>query len=219
MIDVIKYDDGLPVSIIVPLSDKRKKFFYEFVFPLLEANLVKEIIINDNFGSAPKKRNEGFKKSNEEYVFFCDDDILLPSNYISKLYNFLIKRRSVNNNIGYTYTGYRGIVLNPETHPMKTNFEIQSIPFSGERLKMGNFISTMSLVCKNCLPQDGPFDESLKRLQDWNLWLTMLENGCEGVLYPEDSKFMAFYLDEGITSNSNNETDAILKVLQKHNLR
>lgn len=217
MIDVIEYDDGLPVSIIVPLSEKRKKFFNEYVFPLLEANRVKEIIINNNFGSAPKKRNEGFKKATQEYVMFCDDDILLPSDYIEKLYDYLINARKENSNVGYCYTGYKGIVLNPETHPIKNNFDIPSIKFDADSLKRGNYISTMSLVCKECLPEI-PFDESLKRLQDWNLWLTMLDMGCVGVLYPYDSKFMAFYLDEGITSNSNNETDAILTVLRKHKL-
>ena len=52
MIDVIKlyeeYDDTFPVSFIVPLSVKRNDFFYNFVFPLLEANRPAEIIINSN---------------------------------------------------------------------------------------------------------------------------------------------------------------------------
>lgn len=219
MIDIITYDDGLPVSIIVPLSEKRKKFFYSYVMPLLEGNMVKEIIINDNYGSAPKKRNDGFKKVSKksEYVFFCDDDVQLPSNYISELYKFLIKERQKNLNIGYTYTGYKGIVLNPETHPMKNNFQIKSIPFDGELLKRGNYISTMSLICKDCLPET-PFDETLKRFQDWNLWLTLLGNGCVGKLYDGDLDFMAYYLDEGITSNSNNEREAIMTVMKKHKL-
>jgi len=205
------FDDTLPISVIVPMSPKRNDFFYNMVYPLLEANRPAEIIVNDNVGGAPKKRNDGFDKSTQPFVFFCDDDILLPKDYLEKLFRLLEKNPSK----AYSYTGYHGIVLHPESHPMRGNFQIPSVPFSGQRLKQGNFISTMSLIRREKFPR---FDESLKRLQDWDLWLTMLKNGDEGVL-ELTSKYFAYYLDEGITSNSNNETDAILRVLQKHNLR
>ena len=205
------FDDTLPISVIVPMSPKRNDFFYNMVYPLLEANRPAEIIVNDNVGGAPKKRNDGFDKSTQPFVFFCDDDILLPKDYLEKLFRLLEKNPSK----AYSYTGYHGIVLHPESHPMRGNFQIPSVPFSGQRLKQGNFISTMSLIRREKFPR---FDESLKRLQDWDLWLTMLKNGDEGVL-EITSKYFAYYLDEGITSNSNNETDAILRVLQKHNLR
>ena len=93
MINVTKFDDDgiLPVSIIVPLAKKRREFFNNLVLPLLEANMTAEIIINDDEGSAPKKRNDGFKKSTQPFLFFCDDDIILPANYIRSLYDVLKK--------------------------------------------------------------------------------------------------------------------------------
>jgi len=206
------FDDTLPISVIVPMSEKRKHFFYNFVYPLLEANRPAEIIVNSNFGGAPKKRNDGFDKSTQPYVFFCDDDILLAADYFKKLYDLLQK----NPNKAYAYTGYYGIVMHPETHPLKNNFQIPSIPFNAERLRQGNFISTMSLVRREAFPR---FDESLKRLQDWDLWLTMLENGHEGVLLEgKENMYHAYYLDEGITSNSNNEQAGLMAVVTKHNL-
>lgn len=220
MIEVDKlyedFDDTLPISFIVPLSPKRRHFFENFVRPLLEANRPAEIIVNDNHGGAPKKRNEGFQKSTQPFVFFCDDDILLPKDYLEKLYNLLQK----NPTKAYAYTGYHGIVLHPQTHPMRGNFPIPSIPFSAMRLKQGNFISTMSLVRRECLPdQTRPFDESLKRLQDWDLWLTMLKNGHEGILLEgQENLYYAYYLDEGITSNGNNEQDGLMTVLRKHGM-
>jgi hypothetical protein len=56
MIDVIVYDDGLPISVIIPTTkDKlRKDFFENYVFPLIDANRPMEIIINDDLGGAPK---------------------------------------------------------------------------------------------------------------------------------------------------------------------
>lgn len=219
MIEVDKlyedFDDTLPVSFIVPLSAKRRDFFEKFVRPLLEANKPAEIIVNDNVGGAPKKRNEGFEKSTQPYVFFCDDDILLPKGTLDMLFDLLKK----NPTKAYSYTGYHGIVMHPHTHPMRGNFSIPSIPFDANRLKQSNFISTMSLIRRECLPKTKPFDESLKRLQDWDLWLTLLSKGHEGVMLPgNENMYHAYYLDEGITSNGNNEQDALMTVLRKHGL-
>lgn len=204
------FDDCLPISVIIPMSPKRSDFFENMVYPLLEANRPAEIIVNDNVGLAPKKRNDGFDKSTQPFVFFCDDDILIPMNYLKKLYDLLLKHPEK----AYAYTGYHGIVLHPETHPMRGNFQIPSVPFNGERLKHGNYISTMSLLRREFFPR---FDENLKRLQDWDLWLTILKNGGEGIL-ETTSKYFAYYLDEGITSNGNSEREAYITVLQKHKL-
>lgn len=208
MIKVDSIEGGLPISVIVPLSKKRKDFFENMVLPLIEANNVNEIIINDNEGTAPKKRNDGFLKSTQPFVFFCDDDILLPANYIKSLYNTLIK----NVEVGFTYTGYHGIVLHPESHPMHGNFQIPNIDFNADMLKKGNYISTMSLIRRDIFPM---FDESLKRLQDWDIFLTMVENGNRGMLV-KNQTFYAYYLDSGITSNNNSEFDAINAIMNKH---
>lgn len=209
MIKIDKINDGLPISVIVPLSKHRRDFFENMVLPLIEANNVNEIIVNDNEGAAPKKRNDAFKKSTQPYLFFCDDDILLPADYIVKLY----KELHDNPNLGFTYTGYHGIVLHPETHPMRGNFQIPNIEFNANALKRGNYISTMSLVRRDKFPM---FDENLKRLQDWDLWLRIVKNGGIGKLI-KNLTFYAYYLDKGITSNSNNEIDAINIIRNKHN--
>lgn len=211
MITIDKIDDGLPVSVIIPLSRKRRDFFDNMVLPLIEANNVNEIIVNDNDGTAPRKRNMGFDKATQPYVFFSDDDILLPANYIQKLYDALQKEHKTPE-IVFTYTGYRGIVLHPETHPMRGNFEIPSVPFDAQRLRQGNYISTMTLVKRDVFPR---FDEKLKRLQDWDIWLTLTSQGYRGKLVP-DLTFYAYYLDKGITSNQNSERDAINILRRKH---
>jgi glycosyltransferase involved in cell wall biosynthesis len=209
MIKVDKVEDGLPVSVIVPLSKNRREFFNNMVLPLLEANNPNEIIINDNEGNAPKKRNEGFEKSTQPFTFFCDDDILLPANYIETLLKALQKHPEV----GFAYTGYHGIVLHPESHPIHGNFEIPAIEFSVEALKYGNYISTMSLMRRELFCG---WDEKLKRLQDWSLFLTIVERGAKGILVPSQT-FYAYYLDSGITSNTNSEIDAINAIRTKHN--
>ena len=210
MVKIDKIEDGLPISVIIPLSEKRENFFYDYVYPLIEINNPNEIIINTYKGTAPRKRNIGFNKSTQPYIFFCDDDILLPNDYLLKLYNTLIK--SIN--VGYVYTGYKGIVLHPESHPMKGNFEIKSNEFNIDLLKRGNYISTMSLMKREVFPR---FDENLRRFQDWDLYLTMLSNGVEGK-FVKDLQFMAYYIDSGITTNDNDIVDAFRIIKHKHNL-
>lgn len=211
MIDQIKYDGEYPISVIIPLSNKRKKFFEQYVLPSIEGMGVKEIIINNNDGGACKKRNDGFNKSTQPFILFSDDDIIFPANFVEKGLNELKK----NPNKGYAYSGYWGIVdQNLKKHPVGINFNIPSIPFNGERLKQGNFISTMSIIRREIFTS---FDESLKRFHDWDLFLTLYEKGIEGICVPE-IEFMAFYLDEGITSNNNNENEAYLAIKNKHKL-
>ena len=210
-ITVDKIDDGLPISIIVPLTEKRRNFFENMVLPLLEANNPNEIIINSSHGAAPKKRNDGFKKSTQPYVFFCDDDILLPANYLQRLYGTILNQKP---EIGYVYTGYRGIVMNPQTHPFRGNFIIKSNTFNGEQLKRGNYISTMSLMKRDVFPF---FDEKLTRFQDWDVYLTLLERGIIGA-FISDLLFYAYYLDDGITSNLSDGHEKTMIIKRKHGI-
>lgn len=209
-IKIDKIEDGLPISVIVPLSKGRNEFFRSFVLPLIEANNPNEIIINNNDGLAPKKRNDGFKKSTQPFVFFIDDDILLPQNHLEKL----LKALTNNPSKAYAYTGYDGIVIENTNHPLKGNFKIPTVDFNPNALRQSNYISTMSLIRRERFPK---FDESLRRLQYWDLWLTLLSKGHEGIAV-HNTDFLAFYLDSGITSNTNNEMDAIVTIKKKHNL-
>lgn len=210
-INIDKIDDGLPITVIIPLSKKREKFFYNITLPLIEANNPKEIIINDNPQRQGKKRNDCLDKATQPYVFFCDDDIILPANLLEDMYNVLIKQPS---NVGYVYCGYKGIVLHPQTHPMKGNFEIPTRHFDANSLRRGNYISPMSLFVKDKLVK---YDETLTRLEDWDLYLMLLDNGVIGKEMMNEM-FYAFYLDEGTTSNNNDERSQMLKIIQKHNI-
>ena len=70
----------------------------------------------------------------------------------------------------------------------------------------------MSLMKRQVFPR---FDENLSRFQDWDMYLTMLENGIHGVM-ENSTHFWAYYLDSGITSNNNNMNEALQKIRIKH---
>lgn len=208
-----KADKCIPVSVIVPLGDSelRRDFFYSYVLPLIKSNNPFEIIIVKGDGKAPYKRNLGFEKCTQEYVFFCDDDILLPSNYLNDMFSEL---SNTGNDIGYVYTGYMGIVVFNRSHPMKRNFTVSTHEFNPKSLLNGNYISTMSLIKYKCFIE---FDEDLERFQDWDLWLGLLKNGYHGK-YVKNTGFMAFYNDNGLTSVDNNPQKSIDYIKEKHKL-
>jgi hypothetical protein len=114
-------------------------------------------------GGAPAARNAGVANSSGEYLYFADADIRLYPRAFEKLLTCLIE----NQDVDFAYGGFLwgGERVEPRT-------------FDVERLKKGNFVSTMSLVRSRVFPG---WDETLKRHQDWDLWLTIVEKGGQGM--------------------------------------
>jgi glycosyltransferase involved in cell wall biosynthesis len=208
MITVDKVEEGLPVSVIIPTMLKRKAFLEAHVLPMIENNESIEIIIVSNEGSAPHQRNMGAEKATQKYIMFWDDDCVMPQNYLKTLLNTL-----ESSNADYAYTGYYGIAMNPNVEP-NHNFVIESQNFNASVLRQYNYISTMALIKKASFIG---FDETLKRFQDWSMWLSMLEQGKTGIFVP-NIKFIAFFNDDGQTSKNNSQVDAYNIIKIKHNL-
>lgn len=112
-------------------------------------------------------RNRGFQASRGKFLLFCDADIIMKTTFLEKLHQSLVGRSEAS----YAYSSF---------HYGKKSFRLW--PFSPQRLRSMPYIHTTSLIRREHFPG---FDESLKRLQDWDLWLTMLEQGHAGVWLPE----------------------------------
>ena len=119
-------------------------------------------IIQTNQG-APAARNNGFQKSTGSLVLFCDADVEMRPEMLVELENALTSHPEAS----YAYSGFEW--------GWKT---FTSFPFDADRLKQMNFIHTSTLIRREKFPM---FDTSLKRFQDWDLWLTMLERGSKGI--------------------------------------
>ncbi|MCC7522344.1 glycosyltransferase [Candidatus Uhrbacteria bacterium] len=165
------------ISVIIPafnhgdelekgLASLKKQTFQDFeiiivddgsVTPIKNAN----IRFEHNLG-APKARNAGFDQSKGEYVIFLDADAELVPNALETMLAEL------------------------ESHP-KASFAYPSFfwglkrfpsrEFDAEALKQENYIHTSALIRREAFPR---FDESLKKFQDWDLFLTMSEQGKTG---------------------------------------
>ncbi len=116
---------------------------------------------------APTARNQGYKMSNGHYVVFWDADISAREDMLEKMQ--LALERNPNKSFVYSSFYFLG-------KKMKCG------PFKAQRLKKQNYITTTSLIKSEDFPG---FDQTLKRFQDWDLWLTMLENKKQGIWIDE----------------------------------
>jgi len=151
--EVIVVDDGStePMGSEFPISN--------FQFPI---NFYKI-----KHGGAARARNFGFKKSQGEFVLFCDADMELREDCLQQMLE-LLKNNPAK---AYAYSDFK--------YGWKV-FRLWS--FDAEKLKKNNYISICSLLKR---AEFFGFDESLKRFQDWDLWLSLLKKGKTGVYIPE----------------------------------
>lgn len=157
------------------------------------------IVIKDkNRKGANWARNEGFKYVNTEFVLFSDDDIEWMPRGIEHLVNALDKNKKAS----YAYGTYE---MGGKVYCNQS--------FSASLLKKKNYISTMSLIRTNDFCG---FDENIKRLQDWDLWLTMLEQKkygthCGRLIFKTDVR-------NGITFGGINWEEAVNELKKKHKI-
>jgi glycosyltransferase involved in cell wall biosynthesis len=111
-------------------------------------------------------RNRGLSVAKGEYVICTDADVVMKPAMLDVMLATLQKHPEAS----YTYSGFR--------FGWK---HFAGVPFSADRLRQSNFVMTTSLARRKDFPG---FDPSLRRFQDWDVWLTMLEQGKVGVLTP-----------------------------------
>lgn len=158
-IEVIIVNDGS--------TDNTEKFFERFVTKNNLNNTY--LFINQKNQGAPSARNHGARKAQGDFLFFCDADAILKKDALEKMLQAL----SDNKQASYAYSSF---------YWGKKLFKLW--PFDAERLKKMPYIHTMALIRREKFPENG-WDESIKKLQDWDLWLTMLEQGNVGYFVDE----------------------------------
>jgi glycosyltransferase involved in cell wall biosynthesis len=161
-------------------------------------------IVRQRHSGSNVARNRGFAQSKGEFLLFCDDDTELDPSFLEKM----VEALRANPQKAYAYCGFEldGKVLGME-------------PFDPEKLRKRNYIDTGSLIVRSKFVG---FDPKMKRFQDWDLWLTMLDRGWHGVLIPEVLYKKTLKKWPRITDESNQDawtaSHAYKFVADKHNL-
>ncbi|MBI4098574.1 MAG: glycosyltransferase family 2 protein [Candidatus Magasanikbacteria bacterium] len=131
-------------------------------------------VYQENHG-ASAARNRGFQECHAElvsaspndYIIFCDADITMRPDCLEKMHRALEEHP----NASYVYSSF------------KFGFKTFTCgAFDADRLRKMPYITTTSLIRAKDF---SGFDESLKKFQDWDLWLTMLAQNKIGVWVPE----------------------------------
>jgi glycosyltransferase involved in cell wall biosynthesis len=144
-------------------------------------NLKSEItLIRQENKGAPAARNAGFELSKGEYVIFWDADVVGEPEMLEKM--------------------VRALENNPEASFVYSNnyFGKKKMPsqqFNNVDIRQCNYIHSTSLIRRGAVVR---WDESLKRFQDWDLWLTMSAQGKIGVWIDE----YLFHIGTGGTMSS-----------------
>jgi len=151
---------------------------------MLEVNLQSPIsnltLLRQENRGAPAARNKGLELAKGDYVIFWDADVVAEPEMLEKMLHALQKNPDASVEYANHYFGKKKM---PGKH------------FSTKALQHNNYIHSTSLIRRKDVVR---WDESLKRFQDWDLWLTMSEQGKTGVWIDE----YLFRVDTGGTMSS-----------------
>lgn len=149
--EIIIVDDGSTDDIIKVVEEFKKNFGLKLIYHEQE-----------NKG-APAARNKGAKLAGGEYIIFCDADAVMKPVMLETM----LKTLKNNPQASFCYSSF-----------IWGHKKFKLWPFDAEKLKIMPYITTTSLIRSKDFPG---FDESLKKFQDWDLWLTMMERGHTGI--------------------------------------
>lgn len=132
-------------------------------------------------------RNLGIGHAKGEYIAFLDaDDIWLPGK-LDRQMQFL----EGNTNVALVFGDAELFDVNrtdipcPEQRMSKSRLEERETPKDDvfELLLYGNFITTSTVMLRrSCLERVGGFDESLRSVEDRDLWLRIADKFCIGYI-------------------------------------
>lgn len=164
-----KFLSSNPIEIII-VNDGSTDNFDKTVAKILKNDLAKskitKVITQKNAG-APTARNRGFKEAQGEYIIFVDADTICYPRMFERMYRAL----QIHPEVSYAYSQFRFGWKKFGSHE-----------FDPMALEKNNYIDTTSMIRAKDFPG---FDESLKRFQDWDLWLTMWRQGKTGIFVPQ----------------------------------
>jgi glycosyltransferase involved in cell wall biosynthesis len=148
-------------------------------------------------------RNLGFERVKGDYTVFLDGDLEMKP----EMLQMMEEKLDSNPGASIAYCHYERVGSRVD--------RLSSKPWDPKALRDMNYISMVSLVRTKDLPRP-PLDEALKRYEDWDLWLTMAEQGKTGILV-DQVLFRAHY-QPGDLSGAGESGGWYSRVKAKHGL-
>lgn len=127
-------------------------------------------------------RNRGAEVARGRWLLFSDADIVWAPDAVERLLGALVAAQGRDADgwrTAYAYGAYEWTVGG------RPVLRLGDRPWDLEALAQGNYISTMSLIDGELWRGESlQWDEALRRLEDWDLWLRMAARGLRGVQAP-----------------------------------
>jgi glycosyltransferase involved in cell wall biosynthesis len=162
-------------------------------------------------GGEAASRNTGIGLSKGKYIASQDsDDEWLPG----KLEKQIRLIESSPREVGVVYTGFWRIEGNAEVYfPNERKGRIQGD--IRRELLMGNFVGTpTTVVKKECFEKIGGFDERLRHLVDWEMWIRI--SGLYQFICVEEPLVISYGMPDAVSANAFALIDAHEYILEKH---
>ena len=161
---------------IIIVNDGSTDDLEETIKPYLKNKNIR-YLVQDN-GGVSNARNNGAHFAKGEYFVFLDSDDMIVSSYIEKCVSVL----NENPNVKVVYSnGWNFGAADGKYKYPKYRFRL---------LLLENIIAPRALIRKDDFFNAGMYDESMRGSEDWDFWISMLENGGDVVLLPE---FLFYY--------------------------
>lgn len=125
-------------------------------------------IIEQAHAGAQRARNHGSKYAKGEFLVFWDYDCIIEPE-VSRVWVEMFDKYK---DIAFVYSGYKFL---------DEQGAIESEQFDPWLLRVRNYISSCFPVRREFYPG---WNESLKSLQDWDFWLSVVERGGKGKFLP-----------------------------------
>lgn len=181
---------------------------------------LKYIKLDKNMG-ANAARNIGIERAKGKYIAFNDSDDCWHSDKLYKQMKYMkLLERTEHAPIGAVYCGFERI-KDGESLGMIPDFSSQGehiIGYIYEYMQSHMFISTQTLLFnREILKEVGQFNESLKRLQDWEL---MLRVAAKYKIMPiQESLVDVKVSGDALSNNDSAWWDTLKYVFELHNMR
>lgn len=162
---------------------------------------VQSIVLEHGGGS--RARNAGMDAAKGSILWFWDADCYMKPGHAKRMVEEFEATGA-----DFVYSGYE---------MAEGQGEFQSETFDVYSLQSGNYISSMAPIKREKAPR---WDETLEAGQDWDYWLTAVDNGCKGV-FVEGSGFITDTATTGLSSvkwNAENRDNTIYTVRRKHGI-
>jgi len=190
--EVIVVDDGS--------SDRSVDIIKKTIAEKNQRGISCTLIEKENGGTA-SARNAGVKNASGKYIGFLDGDDM----YLQEKTEMSVKALEFGPNIGIAYSDY--VTKWSETENSLTF----KFPYAWESLVHECIISTNSFVTKEAIESVGGFDESIRIIEDYDLWLRICLKGYMARHIPQH----LFIYNERPTNKTNTEKSKGMNLFNK----